>query len=494
MAAPRLALVALLLAAFAVPAAAHPVPKDSHDRTIAVHLCAGPRADEVVVFVEYRLEVDEFTVLLDDMKPYAEEVDFAAYRNRPLEYYAEFTKRYAETYASNLVATADGRPLTFTCVARNAQLRDEKDGTPLGHLRCDFLFRASFTPPTDRAIEFCLTESNYLLQSGQIVLSLVNESDRAIGECWEPDEAFRKRAAENPDPDDEMRLRSVRAVLLPQAVVAPTRAAVPAQAPPRATSGPTHDEEYSLLRLFLHTDYGIWLTLVMAFAFGAAHALTPGHGKTLVAAYLVGERGTIWHAITLGSVTTLTHTGIVLIIAAVLFFLPESARRGCETWLQHGLGLAMGLLVTGMGFWLLLQRLAGRADHFHVGGGHHHHHHGEPPVAAEQGPAVPKRSLTWWGLIVLGVSGGLVPCWDAIYLLLYTVGRSQFWIALPTVLAFSAGLAGVLVLIGIMVVQVPRFARSGWGHGRLVRALPLLSALVITAMGLWLCYEGVHGR
>jgi nickel/cobalt transporter (NicO) family protein len=102
--------------------------------------------------------------------------------------------------------------------------------------------------------------------------------------------------------------------------------------------------------------------------------------------------------------------------------------------------------------------------------------------------------VRWLGLIVLGSTGGLVPCWDAIYLLLYTVGRSQFALALPAVLAFSAGLASVLVLVGVLVVQVPNFARSRWGNGRIVRALPIASALIVTLMGVWLCYEGVHGR
>src|SRR5207244_11258365 len=105
---------------------------------------------------------------------------------------------------------------------------------------------------------------------------------------------------------------------------------------------------------------------------------TRGQRKALVAAYLIGERGTVWHAIVLGIVTTLTHTGIVLIIAAVLFFLPENMSAGAKEMLHAGLGLAMGLLVAVLGVWLLLQRLAGRADHFHIGGGQHHphpHHH-----------------------------------------------------------------------------------------------------------------------
>ena len=63
------------------------------------------------------------------------------------------------------------------------------------------------------------------------------------------------------------------------------------------------------------SDYSFWLKLLLATLFGAAHALTPGHGKTLVAAYLIGQRGTVWHAVVLGIVTTVTHTGAVLLLA-----------------------------------------------------------------------------------------------------------------------------------------------------------------------------------
>lgn len=101
--------------------------------------------------------------------------------------------------------------------------------------------------------------------------------------------------------------------------------------------------------------------------------------------------------------------------------------------------------------------------------------------------------MTWWGLVLLGISGGIVPCWDAITMLVLAVGMNLFWLALPLLLAFSAGLAGVLVLLGILVVKVRGLAGSRWGEGRLVRSLPILSALFIAAMGMWLCWEGVQG-
>src|SRR5438128_7026388 len=111
----------------------------------------------------------------------------------------------------------------------------------------------------------------------------------------------------------------------------------------------------SLLALLLDPHRGVWMLLALAACFGAVHALTPGHGKTLVAAYLVGQRGTVAHAFILGLVTTLTHTGVVLAIALGLLFVDEQSRQQVAS----ALGLALGLALVCLGIWLLLQRLAG---------------------------------------------------------------------------------------------------------------------------------------
>ena len=96
-------------------------------------------------------------------------------------------------------------------------------------------------------------------------------------------------------------------------------------------------------------------------------------------------------------------------------------------------------------------------------------------------------------MIALGIQGGIVPCWDAVALLVAAVTMNKLWWALPLLLAFSAGLAGVLVAIGILVVQTRLLAGKHWENSRLFRALPLVSALLVTALGLWLCYKGVNG-
>src|SRR6185369_7926536 len=144
-----------------------------------------------------------------------------------------------------------------------------------------------------------------------------------------------------------------------------------------------------------------------------------------------------------------------------LAFLPDDMQQSFKHWIENGLGLVVGLIVVIMGFWLFLQRVAGRADHIHLDGGHHH---GPSPISKP-------RSLSWWGITLLGMTGGMIPCWDAVGVLFWAVGSKEIWLALPAVLVFSAGLAVVLVIIGILVVQVPRFVESRFGSGRMLHAL-----------------------
>ncbi len=194
--------------------------------------------------------------------------------------------------------------------------------------------------------------------------------------------------------------------------------------------------------------------------------VTPGHGKTLVAAYLIGQRGTVGHALVLGLVTTLTHTGGVIILALVL---AVSFQGVSPAAMQSALGLVGGLLIAGLGLWLLLQRLTGRSDHIHLPGGHHHHH-GEPAGAME----TPRAG--WWQIVLLGITGGIIPCWDAIAMLMLAISAQRLWLGVPLLLAFSAGLAGVLVALGIAVVRAGEAARARFGEGERFQKLVRVTA------------------
>ena len=488
----------------------HPVPRRCHDRTIMVRLAAH------TIVVNYRLEVDEFTVVFDDVPALTTQVELSQLR-KPQDFYEAFTRGYAPILAANLIAKLDGRPLAFRTVKYAYTLRDE-NGDPLDHLRCDFVFEAqpaSQTSDHSRMHTFTFKEGNYELEEGQIRLSLAGTQSIRLLSKTEPDSKLKTLPASQLQPGDDALLRKAEATftVVPVAGAGKPAEAKAALATPEAQQPATSAEGRSVLsvyELFRDSQYGFWALLGLSAAFGAIHALTPGHGKTLVAAYLVGERGTILHALVLGLVTTLTHTGVVIAIAIALriCFPYGGMSAAARQDLQMALGLGGGLLVAGLGLWLLLRRLSGQADHFHLGRhGHHHgpghaehsHHHGFAdhyhdehghvhPIAATAQP------VGLFGLILLGVSGGIVPCWDAILMLLVAVSTNLLWLALPMLLAFSAGLAIVLIAIGILVVRVKGFAGSHWGQSRLVSALPLLSAVLVTGLGLWLCYDSVQAR
>ncbi len=471
-------------------AEAHPVLADHHDRTLLIRVAPDHAAGQVVVTVFFRLEVNEFAAF-HDLQPFKDRVPSGWQKSDPNKFYDGYAECYAPRLARWLDARGDGEPLVFTCTQHRHTLRDD-NGQRLGHVRFDLVFRATFPLRPAQRQQFSLAEDEWLEWKGRIDLSLEPVGVQVL-ERTEPSAALKAKSPLDYQSGDYKQLRRVALTFeAPAAESGPKAepaAAGDARPSPPSEPAPPGDDHVDLLRLFLYSNHAAWLLLLLAAAIGAVHALTPGHGKTLVAAYLVGQRGTVWHALVLGLVTTLTHTGGVLILAVVLqlFF---SGEMSAETQrnVQKGLGLVMGLLVAGLGFWLLLQRLSGGADHIHIGGGHHHHHHG--PGHHQHAPPGP---VGWWGLVLMGMSGGIVPCWDAVAILLVAVARHEVWLALPMVLAFSAGLASVLVLIGVLVVRVRGFADSKFGEGRLVRALPLISAVCVLALGCWLCYASVKG-
>lgn len=227
----------------------------------------------------------------------------------------------------------------------------------------------------------------------------------------------------------------------------------------------------------------VWLMVLGgAFVFGMLHAIKPGHGKTMVAAYLVGEQGTAYHALLLGIVTALTHTGSVLFVALILRAFAGSPWANPAA-LSFWLTLVSGLLLIVLGVTLFWRRWQGREDllHIHGPGGHVH----LPDGRVVNVPAAPRRG----GLVAMGFSGGLVPCDDAVLLLLAAIGAGKLREAVFLLLAFSAGLAAVLVALGILVVKVKGFATGHDGSHLWANRLQLVSAALITLIGIGLCWK-----
>jgi nickel/cobalt transporter (NicO) family protein len=207
---------------------------------------------------------------------------------------------------------------------------------------------------------------------------------------------------------------------------------------------------------------GFWVILASlgaALFWGMAHALSPGHGKAIVTAYLVGQRGTPRHAALLGLIVTVTHTLGVFALGLVTLLL---SRFIVPDDLYPWLNLVAGLLVVGIGVSVL------RARWRHRRHDHHHHEHGLAP-----------RSL-----LAVGVSGGLLPCPSALVVLLGAISLHRVGFGMLLVVAFSAGLALTITGIGLAAVLARKAFRRLSFEGRLISLLPAASAFVILVAGL----------
>jgi nickel/cobalt exporter len=236
------------------------------------------------------------------------------------------------------------------------------------------------------------------------------------------------------------------------------------------------------------------LALLGALLLGAVHALSPGHGKTIVGAYLIGSRGTPRHAVFLGLTVTITHTvgvfalGLITLYAAQ-FLAPER--------LLPIMSVASGLLVLAMGSVMLWQRITAARQPTFIAmtpspSASGMHSHGGGPMHTHLPPRAAGERVTWRALLALGISGGLVPCPSALVLLLAAVALNKTAFGMLLVTAFSVGLAITLTAVGLTFL----WARSRLPQARLgsrwPRLLPVLSAAIITLLGVFLCLGAVQ--
>jgi nickel/cobalt transporter (NicO) family protein len=223
------------------------------------------------------------------------------------------------------------------------------------------------------------------------------------------------------------------------------------------------------------------LSLLIATFWGAAHALTPGHGKAMVAAYLVGTKGTPRHAFMLGGTVTIAHTAGVFALGFVTlglsaFIVPEQ--------LYPWLTLVSGLLVVLVGASVLRQRLRARG-HVHQ---HHDHHHDHGHGHGHHDDALASR-----GILGVGIAAGLLPCPSALVVLLSAIALHRIGLGLALIVAFSVGLAATITAIGLVAVFARRtFSRLSL-DGPLVRALPAASAALILAVGVVITARALPG-
>lgn len=228
----------------------------------------------------------------------------------------------------------------------------------------------------------------------------------------------------------------------------------------------------------------VLLSLVIALFWGAAHAFSPGHGKAIVAGYLIGTRGRVRDALMLGLIVTVTHTagvfalgGVTLLLSA--FIVPEQ--------LYPWLNLASALLVVGVGLTILRWRIRVWRRGEPLGHSHHHGHSHSHAHAHHDGhddrPSHGRETGGRAGLLGIGISAGIIPCPTALVVLLAAISLQRVGYGLVLILAFSVGLAIAVTGIGLVAVLARRtFSRMSLDGG-LVRALPAVSAVVVLALG-----------
>ena len=417
--------IALAALAFPVAASAHPLGNFTINRFSRVEV-AGPR-----VYVHYVLDLAEIPTFQ------AGKID---------------ARGYARRIARGAQLTVNGRRVRL--VAVEWALAHPQGAGGLKTTRFEAILRG---PALAARSDASYRDTNYSDRIGW--------KEVVVGNA--PSESYELRAYPKNLLSSPLQIAHVRASLVPGSEPK-TRPHVTRGTALRA---PDRVADSAFASLIGREHLGVWVilaSLAAALFWGAAHALSPGHGKTIITAYLVGRRGTPRHAALLGLIVTVTHTigvfalGLITLLLS-RFIVPEQ--------LYPWLNLVSGLLVVGIGVSVLRSRLRHRR--------HHHHHHDH------------EHDLSRRSLIAVGVSGGLLPCPSALVVLLAAISLHRVGFGMLLIVAFSAGLALTITGIGLVaVVARSAFARLSF-EGRALSLLPTLSALVIVVAGIGMTVRAV---
>ena len=422
----RLAFLAVALAAFVLPvaASAHPLGNFTVNRFSRIEV-AGPR-----IYVRYVLDLAEIPTFQ------AGRID---------------ARSYARRIARGAHLTVNGRRVRLIPI--ETVLAHPPGAGGLRTTRLETILRG---PTLAGASDVEYRDTNYGDRIGwkEIVVGLAPSSSHEL-------RAYPQDLLSSP-----LTVTSVRTRLIPETVPG-TR--------PHVTKGaglqaPDRVADSAFAALVGRDRLGFWVivaSLGAALFWGMAHALSPGHGKTIVTAYLVGQRGTPRHAALLGLVVTATHTVGVFALGAVTlvlsrFIVPEK--------LYPWLNVVSGVLVVLIGASVLRSRWRHRRAHTR---GHDHHHRDH-----EREHGLSRRSL-----VAVGISGGLLPCPSALVVLLAAITLHRVAFGMLLVVAFSAGLALTITGIGLAAVLARGAFRRVSFDGRVLSLLPTASALVIVAAG-----------
>jgi nickel/cobalt transporter (NicO) family protein len=437
---------------------AHDIPNQRVDRSIQVTLAPGR------LEIDYEVSLTELTLTQDlrsliGPRPVAE-------RSEWLALYGEVT---GPLNARGFLVSVDGTPVDLASAGYRLSVEE--------HPRYTFHLEARL-PASGR---LKIRDTNFASSEGTSRLAIrgrggvVIEGDDGpadveqvpIRPVWDLSDAEERRTKQV-----DVRYRTPSGRSVASGAVGPSREE--GTAPPRRDAGRAPEvsgtgaerRSWALSHLLDRGARLSWTVLALiALGLGAAHAIQPGHGKTLVTAAALGPGARWYQPALLGLATTTAHVGSVLLIAAVLWYTGTS-RVGS---IHLGLARAAGFVIAASGFWRLGRHLGGHGEH-------------EP-----ESHGFPERSSM--GLIGLGLAGGLVPCWDAVGLLVMAAALGRLADGVGLVLAFSAGMAAVLVAVGCLAWKLKAAAIGRDRNPAWHRRLGLLCGALLATIGLILFFQ-----
>jgi nickel/cobalt exporter len=496
------------LALSSAPVVAHPLGNFSISHYSSITIAAR------TVDVRYALDLAEIPTFQE-----IQETGIVADAAHPSV--AAYALRKAETLKAGLRAEIDGRPLSWQTEASEVIFPPGAGGLPT--LKIGVHYRATL-PQGGSTIALSYRDTNYADRAGWKEIVAVSGPGVVVLDSSVPETDRSRQLADYPtdlldNPPQVVAARVAFARERPAILPTPLDEPDAAGAPPAPALEPnrqaTPRDRFTELMTVTSLSPGVvMLALVIAAGLGAFHALEPGHGKTMVAAYLVGARGTAWHALLLGLIVTASHTAGVYLLGGVTLY---ASRYVVPERIYPWLGVVSGLMIAGLGIVLFLRRYAGGYKHGHDHGHGHGHspdhshgqdhahdqdhghdhahehgqHHGHALHHHDHDHALGRVSLKQ--LFVLGVTGGIVPCPAALVVLLSALSLGRVGLGLVLIVAFSLGLAAVLIATGILVVYARQLMACVQAEGRLItRWLPLTSAAVIIVVGLGMTTQALQ--
>jgi nickel/cobalt exporter len=476
------ALIALLSPA---PASAHPLGN------FTVNRFAGLEVGEQFVTIHYVIDMAEIPTFQT-----APDIDGNGNGELSEEELDEFAETLAVEVVGNLQLTADGAAVSLDVRDAMAELAAGQGGLDVLRIETDIRGRLPHPKAT-----LAFNDANYAGRIGWKEIIAYTREGQGIDSSTVPPESPSNALRDYPR-DLLSSPLDVTAATVRLDPSAPSVASGSSAVPGAPEGGDLFGEAFvGLVDGELSAGFLV-VALLTAAGIGALHALGPGHGKAIMAAYLVGANGRVRHAVVVGTAISIMHTVSVLALGMITLwaasvFPPERV----YPWLSF----VSGVVVVGLGAYLLSARVRARRarvshdhahskDHGHSSDHVHSHGHSHDHGFGAHSHALPadESPLSWKGLGALALSGGLLPSPSALIVLLAAVAIQRVAFGLTLVAAFSVGLAGSLTLLGILVLRARSFASRRMST-RAVAAMPVLSALFILTIGVLLTARAAAG-